>query len=161
MILDLKYLYIRSLVRKKTFTSPLPPQNTFENPNNIYIDFCTYKHRNFVHGWRWEFGALKFVRTTSPVRLRRERNIPPRVYVCRTKTQKRIPLSKRIGGGCHGPAASPSMTPPFRSSRSPGTCTPIYAYFRLFTAIYGGYRYLRQFTPNINLLLSFFAVPHH
>ena len=44
--------------------------------------------------------------------------------------------------------ASSRMTPtgPFRSSRYPGTCTPIYAYFRLFAAIYGYIR-LRVFTP--------------
>ena len=72
---------------------------------------------------------------------------------------KNISLSKKIGGGCHGPAASSRMTPtrPFTNSRSTGTYANIRHFTGLFMPIYG---YLRQFTPNINLFLSFFAVPH-
>ena len=51
----------------------------------------------------------------------------------------------------HGPTASPSMTPPFRSSRRKGTYSPriytaIYGYLRLFTAISVNFR---EFPPTL------------
>ena len=76
-------------------------------------------------------------------------NYPSPMFTSAWQRHKNISLSKKIGGGCHGPAASSRMTPtrPFPSSRYKGTyvsATYIYAYLRLFTAIYG---YLRLFPP--------------
>ena len=140
MILDLKYLYIRSLFRKNTFTSPLPPQNTYENPKNIYIDFCRYKHRNFrswlaVRVWKTK------IRTYPPTCTSEEREkYPPpclRLADKNTKTYPSIEDRRRL------------QWPSWRHLewRQLGhfevqdiqvrvrQFTPIFAYLRLFTVI--------------------------